>query len=350
MFLWDYLKTISAPILIYGTGNGAEKILAMCQSYGIQIAGIFASDNHTQKNLFCGYSVMRRCEIPARYSSAVILLAFGTYQDAVLTQIQALSQQYEVLVPDLPLTGGASITPNYLKEHSDDLAASRSLLCDEKSRRVFDVMLHAKLTGSLDAHFREDTRREDDMMSLRLGFQERFLDLGAYSGDTISEFLRLTGRYYCSIDAFEPDPHNFSKLKSAVSALSNVTLHPAASWCEATTLTFTGKGGRNCAKRPDLPGKYTHLHEVAALPVDSLQTDFSYVKMDVEGAEAETLLGMRQTLTRCHPKLCISAYHKPDDFITLPRLLNQLCPGYKMYLRRNRCLPAWEIQLYAVWA
>ena len=55
------------------------------------------------------------------------------------------------------------------------------------------------------------------------------------------------------------------------------------------------------------------------------------------------------TFKRCRPKMLISAYHKPDDLITLPLLVEKLCPGYKMYLRRNRCLPAWEIQLYCIY-
>jgi hypothetical protein len=128
-----------------------------------------------------------------------------------------------------------------------------------------------------------------------------------------------------------------------------VTLYPWASWQETTLLTFSGKGGRNCGVVPALPGQYRHQHSVEARTVDCLQETYTYVKMDVEGAEAETLLGMRETLARCHPKLLISAYHKTDDFITLPMLLQQLCPGYRMYLRRNPCLPAWEIQLYALW-
>jgi FkbM family methyltransferase len=186
------------------------------------------------------------------------------------------------------------------------------------------------------------------MRLLSLGSQECFLDLGAYNGDTIREFLRLTDGQYAWITAMEPDAHNFKKLCEATSLLPNVTLRPEASWDKTCELTFSGKGGRNCGKKPDLPGKYTHLHSVPAIPVDSLNQEFTYVKMDVEGSEAETLRGMQNTLHRCRPKLLISAYHKTDDFIALPLLLEQLCPGYQMYLRRNRCLPAWEIQLYCV--
>ena len=349
IFLWDYLKSISLPILIYGTGNGAEKLLVLCHKYHIHIDGIFTSDNHVHKKAFFGYSVMRRCDVLDRYAHAVILLAFGTALESVLTQIQELSHQYQVLVPDLPLMGGQEITPEYITSNRELISASKQLLGDTKSKQVFDAMLTAKLTGNLNIYLQEDTSRQEDMSILHLGSQERFLDLGAYTGDTIAEFLSLTKGKYASIDAMEPDPHNFSKLAVSTAGLFHVRLYPFASWSQSDTLTFTGKGGRNCAKKPDLPGKYMHLHKVKAVSVDSFGQDFTYIKMDVEGAEAETLLGMQETLRRCHPKLCISVYHKTDDFITLPLLLEQLCPGYRMYLRRNRCLPAWEIQLYSVY-
>lgn len=349
MFLWTSLQSETRPILIYGMGNGAEKILSLSNEYGITISGVFASNDHAREITFQGYTVMSYDEALRKYPSAVILIAFGVYQEDVLQRIEKLSGQYTVLIPDLPLMGGNILTPQTLESRQEEINRTRSLLSDDKSRLVFDAMLEAKMTGALSPHFREDTPRDADMKLLSLSSQEHFLDLGTYNGDTIDEFLSISGGY-SSITAFEPDAHNFRKLREHTASLPHITLYPYASWNEEATLIFSGKGGRNCAMKPELPGQYKHLHEVTAIPVDSLSYDFTYVKMDVEGAEKETLLGMKALLNRCHPKLLISAYHKPDDFITLPLLLDSLCPGYKIYLRRNRCLPAWEIQLYCVFA
>ncbi len=349
MFLWWYLQLLTEPILIYGTGNGAEKLLGLCQKYGVKITGFFSSDDRPYHGLFCDYPVLSHREILRRYPDAVILLAFGTQREDVLNRILSLSREHLVLVPDLPLLGGTLLTPEYLQNNTKRIAEARELLGDAQSRKVFDTMLRAKLTGEIQAHFQADTLRHEDMQLLRLGKEERYLDLGAYDGDTIYDFLVQTAGEYTSIDAVEPDEHNYRKLAEKTAQLPRVTLHSFASWDHAATLTFTGKGGRSCGKKPDLPGKYSHLHTVDALPVDVLDKPFTYVKMDVEGAEAETLLGMQKTLNTFHPKLCISVYHKPEDMITLPLLLEQLCPGYRMYLRRNRSLPAWEILLYAVY-
>lgn len=348
MFLWHKLRQEKRPILLYGMGNGAQKLLHLAKDYGITVSGIFASNEHSRDGLiFQGFPVMSLDYALQTYRDPIILVAFGVYQEDVLQRILSLSQKYTLYIPDIPLMGGVPLTPEYLSGHPQQIETVQKLLSDEISRRVFDTMLQAKMTGHISAYFQEDTPRNEDMALLHLGTSERYLDLGAYNGDTIMEFLSLTHGAYGSIDAFEPDNHNFKKLSEAVSPLSHVTIHPKASWREVTTLTFSGKGGRNCAKLPDLPGQYKHLHTVDAIPVDSLQQEFSYI--NVEGAEKETLLGMVDTINRCHPKMLISAYHKPDDFITLPLLVEQLCPGYRMYLRRNRCLPAWEIQLYCIY-
>lgn len=349
MFLWNYLQTVTAPILIYGMGNGAEKILLEAKRYKIPIAGIFSSDDHARTVTFQGYPVRSYQEILETCSQGVILVAFGVYQEDVIQRILSLSSRYQVFAPDVPLMGGSILTPEVLDERREEIKTARSLLSDKQSLLVFDAMLRAKLSGNPETYLEADTDRNDDMNLLALHSQEKYLDLGAYNGDTIFEFLEIVENRYTSIDAMEPDAHNFKKLAAAVDTLPKVFLHPQASWDSHTTLTFSGKGGRNCAMKPELPGQYKHLHPVSAIPVDSLRKPFTYVKMDVEGAEAQTLIGMSETLRTYHPKLLVSCYHKPDDFITLPHLLQKLCPGYKMYMRRNRCLPAWEIQLYCIW-
>ena len=50
--LWESLKTEPRPIFLYGTGNGADKILDVCIRYDIQIAGVFASSGFVRSRTF----------------------------------------------------------------------------------------------------------------------------------------------------------------------------------------------------------------------------------------------------------------------------------------------------------
>ena len=337
MFLWDELRDFPRPILIYGMGNGADKILALCREYGIAIAGIFSSDSHAREGLFQGCPVLSRTKALEQYPDAMILLGFGTERPDEVADLLRLAEQHPMRIPDTPLLGGTILT----QQVSD-------LLADEKSRKLFHSLLDAKLSGDPKALMANTSSRSDLLELLHLGPEESYLDLGAYRGDTIEEFLSLTQGIYQQITALEPDAHNYKKLQEAWGTSDRVALLPYASWDARTTLEFIGKGGRNCSKKPDLPGKYAHLHPVNGIPVDDLGLDVSYVKMDVEGSEAETLQGMTETIRRCKPKILVSAYHKPDDFITLPQLIQSICPDYRLYLRRTHCIPAWEIQICAI--
>ena len=50
--LWERLKDEKRPIFLYGTGNGADKILNVCQEYEINIEGIFASSGFVRNRTF----------------------------------------------------------------------------------------------------------------------------------------------------------------------------------------------------------------------------------------------------------------------------------------------------------
>ncbi len=41
--LWEVLLKETRPIVLYGMGDGALKILAACRHYGIPVSGIFTS-------------------------------------------------------------------------------------------------------------------------------------------------------------------------------------------------------------------------------------------------------------------------------------------------------------------
>ena len=74
-----------------------------------------------------------------------------------------------------------------------------------------------------------------------------------------------------------------------------------------------------------------------------------YIKYDTEGAEHEALAGSEQQLQNSTPYLRVSVYHKSEDMFSLLLWLNEtLTHPYDFYLRRQRCIPAWECDLIAV--
>ncbi len=346
--LWESLQVCGKPIVLYGMGDGALKIMRACAAYDIPIADVFASDGYVRGHSFAGYRVKRLCEIEAQWGDFVILIAFAVFRPELIDMLTRLSLRHETYAPDVPVCGEELFDRSYALAHADELSRAYALMADDQSRLVFAHTVQFKLSGRLPLLDEMTTLKDEAYQNiLRLSPQEHYVDLGAYDGDTIAEFLTHTGGRYSSICALEPDGKNFRKLSAYAASLpqdGRVQLYNAAAWDRCTTLSFDGRAGRNSSLQPD--GK----HHVAAYAVDALLQGnaATYLKMDVEGAEYEALCGCKQTIAQHRPSLAVSCYHRSQDLFRLPLLIASLYPGCRIYLRHHPYIPAWETNLYVM--
>ncbi|MBR2724128.1 MAG: FkbM family methyltransferase [Ruminococcus sp.] len=341
---WEFLQSTDSSIILYGTGNGADKVLDKFAKLGIKIKEVAASQNFVRKRDFRGYTVKPINEILNEYHNPVIALGFATSVSEVIEEIKALCKTHKVIMPVVPVFGETVFDREYVENHKEELEKSRSLLFDEESKRVFDNMVHFQFTGNLSYLFSAESSRTDALINiLNLNSKEYMLDLGAYRGDTIEELITLTGGY-SHITAFEPDRKTFEKLSDYAKNKDNITLYPYAVWKEKKELTFSGGGGRQSTL--DEKGKYS----VYATDVDSLikNQTVTYLKADVEGVEEEMLKGAKNLLTNQKPKLSISCYHKTEDLCTLIPLTHNINPEYKIHLRHHPYIPFWDTNLYCI--
>jgi len=69
-------------------------------------------------------------------------------------------------------------------------------------------------------------------------------------------------------------------------------------------------------------------------PLDKYtDTPFTFVKMDIEGAEGSAVAGAAEVIRRHHPKLAISVYHRPADLVDIPRQVLAIRDDYDIALR-----------------
>lgn len=343
---WERLKAEKRPIFIYGMGDGAMKILAVFRRYGIAAAGIFASDEFVRGHSFAGYRVHKLSEVEEAVDDFVIVLAFAAGYAELVDKIRLLSRRHPLYAPDVPVIGSGLFTYEYCMEHLQELNAVYRSLADAESRRVFLNTIQFKISGNiryLDAVTSDPDAIYKDL--LRLSRNETIVDLGAYNGDTIREALNYTGQRYFAIHAVEPDFRNFRKLLQYIDDedMKRVNVYHCAAWCKDTELPFNAKAGRQSALSSE--GKL-----LPARSVDSLLKgqNVSYLKMDVEGFERETLWGAAKTIVHYAPKLSVALYHRNEDMFELPLLVKKLNPRYKLYIRHRLYIPAWETNLYAI--
>ena len=345
---WDRLKNTNKPIVLYGMGNGADKILDWCAANDVKVAAIFASDDFVRGQIFRGYKICKYADVVSQYENFLLVIAFASESPVVLEHFFALAEKHETLAPHLSLfEGDELVSCSWLAKYQEELLKVYTNFADEKSREVFAATLNYKLSGKLSYLETITTMREEDCRHLfHFSKEETYVDLGAYDGDTIKEFLNYTDCSYREIVALEPDSKNFKKLQRFVveAGLKHVHLFNKGIWSEEGTLSFAASGGRQSALQSN--GK-------VEVPVDSVDhimqgRTVSYMKLDVEGAEFEALSGAAQTIGKWAPKLFVAAYHRDNDLWRLPLLLWQLNKNYNIYLRKHPYVPAWELNFLAV--
>ena len=337
------------PLLLYGTGDGADKTIARLAALGVSPSGVFVSPEFARGQTFRGFPVLSVDEALERWNDPLVLLCFASNRPDVIDGIEALARRVELLIPDFPVAGEDLFDLAFASAHRDEIAAAYALLSDERSREVYSSLLSYKLSGELSPLLASSEPDYDPFALLRTDRFKLALDGGAYDGDTARTLLdRAPGLR--EIVCVEPDERNYRRLLAYRDRESRATITPlrvALSDAPGAASLFAS-GNRNSTL-------FRASHEARRETVERKTVDelldgraVNFIKLDVEGAEAEALRGARTTLARFRPALLVSAYHRSEDLFSLPLLVSRLCPDYRFYLRRRRSLPAWDVDLICV--
>ena len=338
---WEFLMETPLPIAVYGTGNGADRIFEEFHKLGISVSSVCASDGFVRKRTFRGFEVRSISALESEFEDFIVVLAFASPLPEVINNVKALSLRHKVIMPSVPVFGDNIFNKEFLESNIQEIEKAYSLLSDEKSKSVFENIVRFQITGDLNYCFDCENHKDEAFEILNLGKNESFLDLGAYRGDTIKEFLHYAGDYE-KIVAVEPDKRTFKKLQIYCESLENCTTLNNAVWNESKELFFDGNKGRG--------GSAKDMGEtVQSVTVDDLTEKygkFSYINIDVEGAEKEMLQGASKSLQQHKPKLCMAAYHRSEDIFALINQINEINGDYKIHLRHHPHISFWDTNIY----
>ncbi len=341
--LWTYLKETKKPIVLYGMGNGADKIISVLDKYDIKISGVFASDGFVRQKEFHGFKVTDYATAKQNFGDMIVLVCFGSSLPDVIANIKRIASEQELYAPDVPVYGDTLFNIEYAVANRDRLENIYNCLADDTSKKVFECAVMYKLTGKTDYLFDCETPSDEIYQNiLNLGDNEIYFDLGAYRGDTVAEFLSVVSNYN-RIVAVEPDFKTYNKLCLATETVKNITnINACVSDIDGKTqFEMNGSRGSTIGKGSNIITSVT----IDALTKKEIPT---YIKMDIEGAEAAAIKGGENTVTNHKPQMQIACYHRSEDLFNLPEMIFNLRKDYKIYLRHFPSLPCWDMSYYFV--
>lgn len=346
--VWETIQNCPLPIVLYGMGNGADRIIARLRELDREPSAVFCSDGFVRSKTFHGMPLETLASVEDRFSEFLILLCFGTDLPDVLFRIRNLSERHPLLAPDLPVAGEEFFDTRFYETNLSKIRETESLFSDARSRALYRNWIDYKRSGDIRFLREEGTGIEEIYRSLLCPERYRTAaDLGAYDGKTAMTILSVSPGIR-RIYAFEPDPKNYKKLERNISAsecVQNVILPVrSAAWDREETLSFRVQGNRNSAVSdmpnisPDIQG--LALDTIAEAPVD-------LIRFDVEGAEMHAIEGAKTQIADHAPDLIVSLYHRSRDTFEIPLRIRELNPAYRFYLRRIDAIPAWDVYLIA---
>ena len=347
--IWEKLARETRPIVIYGTGNGADKIIDILARYGVTPSAVFASDSFVRSREFRGMTVQSYADVTAEYGdNIVILLAFGSALPEIAERCAELAKKHTLLIPEVPLYESELFTYEYYEAHKAELEAVYALLDDDYSRALYTDMIMFRLTGKPEFLARTEPFAKSVLNLPNADKLRCVIDAGAYVGDTASVFASLPN---CrKVIALEPDPRTFAKLSAYAESETRCEIVPMnyAAYDSVCEVTFESTGGRGAGAKGT--GKRAKTTVVKCTTIDSAaggeQVDL--IKYDVEGDEKRALIGSAEVIARDRPSLIVSLYHRTEDIFELPLTVHDMLQDARLRLRRVPCIPAWDLALYAI--
>ena len=351
----------SAPaVLLYGAGGMGRSVLRLLRARGVAVRA-FLDRSARPGDERDGVPVLPP-DAPefgpeARQDTPVLLTVFNYQVDEAALRADLGRLGWSTLVPFTRLHRDFAAAlgdqywltdPKFYADRAAEMRAASQLWADERSRAIYDAVLRRRCRGE------ESPALSPDVDSAYFPADvppwkapARFVDCGAYEGDTLED-IRARRFPLAAVAAFEPDPGHLPQLAGTLRGLvdaaeaDSALLWPCAVHSCTTSLRFAA--GLGTSSGVSAEGNVV----VPAVALDDVLSGFNptLIKMDIEGAEPDALLGARETIRRHRPGLAVCTYHRPDHLWQIPLLIQGWNLGYRFWLRLH-AHSGYEMVLYA---
>ena len=341
----------NTDLVLFGAGNLGRRTLAGLRRVGIEPVAFADNSARLQGALIDQKEVLSAATAAEKYGqrAAFVITVWSPSREHEIANISQALRDCGIRKP-------VSFVPLFWRHAQEFLP----YLCLELPHRIFD---DAEAVRRAYTHLADARSQQEFLLQLsyllstmdtldlpraggggsyfpsdlvRLSPDEVFVDCGAYDGDTLGSFLQATGGSFANAIAFEPDPQAFVKLRDFVEsqaslARGRIELDQMALGAAPGYLRFDGDG---------TPG--SRLSESGAVTVECVTLDVAlrgraptFIKMDIEGAEEDALIGAAETIRAHRPTLAVCVYHRQSDLHRIPLLIHELTSNYSHFLRRQ---------------
>jgi FkbM family methyltransferase len=352
---------LRGPLIIYGAGGLGRKLVRGLLAEGVDVTAFADSNPAIHGSVVEGLPVLEpeSAVKAAGAGGGFIIATWSPFLETRNSRIwlwlrnRGVAKTLFFTVPFYRYA--ARFLPHYRIDLPSKLLAARaqvlkaaSLLSDVESQEEFFTQLRMLATETFTERSYGTpgpTYFPRDLFAPSAS--ERFVDCGAYDGDTLASLVTTAGGQVGAYYGYEPDPANYERLGRRVAELSHCVtgareILPYAVGRTREMLSFSATA--SAVSRVSAEGAW----RVECIPLDELLADArpSFIKMDIEGAELAALEGGRNVISIHRPLMAVCVYHEQSHLWEVPLALAASLPEARLAIRAHHA--TYDIVCYAV--
>lgn len=325
-------------ICLFGMGALGRVTLSILLDNNLNANYIFCDNNDNKASaIYKGVTCITLKELLALPSDEVLILIATVHFDEIYIQLKQLGFHHidRILMNKFEVD-------QYFTSHSIDkieanLNQVMSLLADQESQRILLKIIEGWMKnpytpGEYKTIYSPEQYFPEDIITLT--DHEIFIDGGAYTGDTLDDFIRKTNKCFKQIHCFELNTNVYKKLQNKIhkdyfDLKDKIETYPLGLCDSKKTVQYSDEEAASCIGTGALIGQVADLDTVLG------DQDVTFIKMDIEGSEIAALKGAQHLIKRCRPTLAICIYHAAADYWNIPLYIKTLVPEYQLYIRHH---------------
>ena len=168
---------------------------------------------------------------------------------------------------------------------------------------------------------------------------EVFVDCGSYIGDTVAQYVNTVNSQYRRVYTYDISRASIEIIRKNLEPLPNIVVNHKGTGEINTEMDMIGFDQAFHGNKLSADGGGAAIEKVKVVRLDDdINEPVTFLKIDCEGMDKETLRGARGIIRRYHPKIHVDSYHKLADIIDVPRLIREIDPSYTLFLRLAHAL------------
>ena len=339
-------------VYLYGAGVYGSEALDFINKYCIngKVCGFIDDTKEKINTKLRGVSIISLDDFDAKTEDALVLVCCDERSHMMMVDKLRRHgvEEDSIVIPRIAFMDPEKDS-KFIRDNMHLLTSLSEMLADDTSRLVLRNVIEYKLTHdqSLLENIADkvNPRYYDEHVLGGIG-KGVIIDCGSYIGDSLDGYVDYSGAEFKGALCCEANSSNIERLTEHIRERNykNVEIVDRAIWKSDGLVRFHPAGEKSGYISED------GVIELNSTTVDILAHNrrIDFIKIEVDGAEYEALLGAMDTIISQHPVIAISVYHKPEDIIRIPLMLKSLRIDYRLYLRFYGCTTLTDIVCYAV--